>query len=541
MPAFSSRVLLIYTDPYYLTKQVPPLGLDCLSQHLRRHGHETRLVHAFLPDPDPADSLGPVIREFQPEIIAFGLRNIDTCLACEAHGNLTGEGWRAWHFLDEVARAVRASARLAPEAALIVGGGAFSVAPEALLDRLGLDFGVVGPGEEPLRRFVEVWPDEDGLADIPGLVRREGEGFQHNPPWEMDFSVARQEDWDPGFAHAYEATALPVRLKRGCNQGCSYCVEPIIEGRRFVWRSEDEVVESLWRAAERFEQVRRVFFVDTEFNVPDASHGQALAKRLAAEGLDERFRFASQFLPRPFSRDFAEDLARAGFQVIFTADSCSDRVLERAGTSYRRADLERALELCAANGLETTVNLIFGLPGEDWESLEETAAFLDAHPPGPGLHYEYTVGGRLYQGTRLSREALTGGGRLWGKESPGLLEPLYFCSPVAPLELLEWLNERLPVRLTFGNAPDPEAREALSLRYLLDQGRAEEAARRFARASLGARARVFDPLFRGLAEAGLREEARQMALTLIGAVEAAPDPAPYLDAAGMAQFYLQFL
>lgn len=56
------RVLLLYTDRYYLIKQIYPFGLDVLAHHLRCSGHEVHVEYPFLPDRDLETNLREICR-----------------------------------------------------------------------------------------------------------------------------------------------------------------------------------------------------------------------------------------------------------------------------------------------------------------------------------------------------------------------------------------------------------------------------------------------------------------------------------------------
>ena len=114
----------------------------------------------------------------------------------------------------------------------------------------------------------------------------------------------------------------------------------------------------------------RVFFVDTEFNVPDLRHGTALVRAILREGLHERFRFVTQLIPQPFDAQFASLLAEANFSVIFSCESFSNPVLGNNYISYGEKDIIRAIEASEGAGLHCTVSLIFGLPGEDYKTMD---------------------------------------------------------------------------------------------------------------------------------------------------------------------------
>jgi radical SAM superfamily enzyme YgiQ (UPF0313 family) len=535
-----ARVLLFYTDPYYLVEQVYPYGLDLLATRLREEGIEARVEYAFLPSADPAANLTKAVADFRPDLVGLGIRNIDTCMACEDHGDVAGEGYRSFFFLPKIRAAANAVRAVLPGVPIVCGGGGFTVAPRQILDYLDVGFGVVGEGEAALSAFVQAWPDKDRLAQIPGLVLRGETGFSEHPRGKFVFAQGQIPARDPGFRHAFESAGLPVRVKRGCNQACSFCVEPIIEGRTFVYRDIADVINEL-QAAARMDGVNKIFFVDTEFNIPDQDYAAALVEGLLANGLHSRFRFASQFLPRPFTNDFAMLLAKAGFSVVLTCTSFADAVLEATGVSYREADILHALALCAEHGIDATVDLIFGLPGETWETVDHSIRRMTDLPATSRRRYEYTVGARVYPGTVLARGLGGEAGRnLYGKLTADLLEPCFHCVPTSPLELKRYVDARVPSPMRFDNELSESLRARLAVGYLADHGRLREAGEAYLSLSLPDQSAAFDYYFRLLADAGYPGRARLAAENLREAIDESNNPA-YRDQAGVIDYYLAIL
>jgi hypothetical protein len=539
-----ARILLLYTDRYYLIKQIYPMGLDLIAHVLRSCGHEVCVHYPFLPEPDLGRNLSPIFEQIQPDLVGLGIRNLDTCMACEAYGDHRGDGYRTFFFLPDVKRIVEEIRKRAPALPLIAGGGAFTVSPRAILEYLDIDYGVVGEGEEPLSRFIDVYPNRDKLAGIPNLVYRQEGAYRSNPRQAYRFARSgRHVERDRAFNYAYENAGLPVQVKRGCNQRCSYCVEPIIEGNRYVFRDMDQIAAELKHVSERCPGVGTIFFVDTEFNLPDLDYPSRLLKKLMKEGLHDRFRFSTQLLPKPLDADFARLLAKAGFSIILTCDSFADEVLKRNGASYREADIIRALETCERYGIACTAAMIFGLPGETYETVDRTVDRMKRFPPGPLRRYEYTVGGRLYRGTPLSRmpEVEGSGLHLYGKPSRGFLRPYYYCAPDSPLRLKRYIEKALGYSVAYENFYDQDRFYALGISYLIDQARWQAARVRFTEASLAAKMTIYDYYFRKLTDAGRMEEAGEVSVESLNAMGGSREELQYRDQAAMIRFYLSRL
>lgn len=537
----NARVLLLYADRYYLIKQIYPFGLDMIANYLRCHGHDVTVEYPFLPGVDLESNLLNILEVIRPGVIGIGIRNIDTCMSCETYGDYGDRDYRTFYFLPDIKLMVDLIGEHAPAVPVVVGGGGFTISPAAILEYIGAEYGIAGEGEEPFRRFIEAYPNREEISRIPGLIR--GGGGQ-NPVKNYGFAEEKPMHRREGkFQYAFETAGLPVQVKRGCNQGCSYCVEPIIEGREFHFRKIDRVVEELRSISVEYEGVRDIFFVDTEFNLPDLTYCSRLVKTLIRMGLHERFSFSSQFLPAPFDSDFARLLSEAGFSVILTCDSFSDQVLSRNHTSYRERDILKALDVCEEHGLACTVSMIFGLPGETHETMDHSLEQMRRYAPGFLRRYEYTVGARIYHGTRLGRTVGKGDldACLYGTRSAGFVEPCYFCVPESPLEIKRRIEEHLGYGVSYENRYDENKFESLAVAYMVDQGQWGEAIFRFRDSPLPSRLGIYRYLFRKLTAAGKIDEARFISETILASLSREASDSEYQDQKELVGFYLSMI
>lgn len=544
MPRDLKNVLLLYTDKYYLIKQVYPFGLDLIANHLRRHDFNVTIDYPFLPLPDIKTNLIKIIKRCKPDVIGLGIRNIDTAMSCEKFGNHKGPGCKTFYFLPDIKNIVAIIRKFSSNTPIVAGGGAFTISYEAILEFLGIEYGIVGEGEDPLLQFLKAYPDKKKIKKIPNMVFKEGNGFHAN---RKKFYVFRKgwflNERDSKFNYAYETTGLPVQVKRGCNQNCSYCVEPFVEGNKFIFRNHDDIIAELNTIAGKYDGIKSIFFTDTEFNIPDLKNCSGLVKKILEEGLHEYFRFSSQFLSRPFDENFAKLLTETGFSVILTCDSFADSVLSKNRTSYRQKDITETIELCEKSNIDCTVNLVFGLPGESYETIDHTLGKMMKYPPNALRRYEYTIGGRIYQNTPLSRfvEQLSDDDHLYGKKSKGYLQPYYYCSPDNPLNLIEYIERFLPFSIDYQNNYGKSLFKTLACAYLADHERWDEAAVSFLSGSLSSQISIYDYLFRKFADCGSLELARSISEHLIDAIYQSKKVSEYEDQISVIRYYLSII
>jgi hypothetical protein len=536
------RILLLYADTYYLINQVYPFGLDVIANHLRRKGYRVFVDYPFLELSDPKANLERIIATSKPDLVGIGIRNLDTAFSQEPFGDQDGPDFRTFYFLPHVQRIIKIVKNILPQTPIILGGGAFSIAPVPIMKKMDVAYGIVGEGEDALAQFIKAFPDQEKMSEIENLAFQYKGAYHINPKRTYRFTMGSEIfTREATFNYAYETAGMPIRTKRGCNRTCSYCVEPIIEGKKFLYKNHEAVIQELEFIAKTYDQVRNIFIADAELNIPDLAHGKTLIKKIIAAGLHERFRYSSQFLPKPFDAEFAELLAMAGFSVVLTCDSFAEDVLKKNLAPFCEKDIDNTLALCSRFALECTICLIFGLPGETHETVEHTLQKMRRYPMNDLRRYEYTMGGRIYPGTLLSRIAEKEHRHLYGQMSEGHLDPIYYCSPENPFKLKKYVEDSLPFSMIYKHVETDESRQILGTAYLVDQKRWAAAADWFLKIDLSAKTASYDYLFRNLSNSGEIGTAKIISDHFLSHIIASGNQDQYDEQLQLIRFYTSLL
>jgi hypothetical protein len=196
-----------------------------------------------------------------------------------------------------------------------------------------------------------------------------------------------------------------------------------------------------------------LFFADDELNLPDEGHSIAVLRGLLERGLAETVTWRAYFNPTPFSDELAQLVRETNGLVSITVDSAADKVLASSNKPFRRRHLDALVQRIAKHGVSADLGLIFGLPGETAETVEETIAFVRALPPE--IKVAYSAGARVYPHTPLSRIAEREPERLVGADDPSFLAPVVYSSPWPPRELARRVGE------AFADLPNVERVESV--------------------------------------------------------------------------------
>jgi radical SAM superfamily enzyme YgiQ (UPF0313 family) len=122
--------------------------------------------------------------------------------------------------------------------------------------------------------------------------------------------------------------------------------------------------------------------------------------------------------------------------IEFGTDSGSPRMLENYRKSFGTEDIIRSSQSCSALGINHCHYILFGGPGEDDETVEESFRLMDRLDPTAVIAM---LGIRIYPGTGMERVALSQGVI---RPDSNLIFPHFYVSPVLKGRLEEIVREK---------------------------------------------------------------------------------------------------
>ncbi|WP_018681961.1 tryptophan 2-C-methyltransferase [Actinokineospora enzanensis] len=499
-----SRGLVTLVNPNKVHPPIAPYALDVLTTALEEAGFTVEVVDLTFRRDDWGRCLTDYFARRQPMLVGITVRNTDTVYAFEQRP-----------FVGEHKEIITAIRGLTP-APVAAGGIGFSTMPYALVEYLGVDFGVKGPGERILCDLADALATGRDPGTVTGLLRSTPEGVELTSPkpvpgtvalplvipnsvgtWQVDgVSSYVRRSGDPtkvDNAEYYRRGGLAgILTKNGCAYRCAHCVEPNAKGGRVGKRDISAVVDEMQSLAEQ--GILDQHTTDSEFNL-SVAHAKNLLREIVRRRRDSAnalndLRLWVYCQPSPFDEELAGLLAEAGCLGVnvgsdhIRADLLSKWKITGGGSTYYTfADTERLVRLCHENGILTMVEALFGMPGETHETMRECVeAFmaLDATVTG------FSLGLRLFPHIPLGiemAEKCDGVRTMPGLQSntakgPIILKPRSQCASMAEYERQFMFDEDGDFRLVcyfspdlledVGTNTDPNGRWARSVQLLWD-------------------------------------------------------------------------
>jgi hypothetical protein len=417
------RVLLVSGNTHAQPFPVYPIGLDYVAGAISDH-HQVRIFD--INTQEDGATLARAIEGFVPEVIGLSIRNVDTSDATRPDGFFA-------NYRDLVA-----SIRAQTTAPLVLGGSGFTIFPETMMRGLGADYGIIGEGER-LSLLLDAMEGHNGTLPLPGiLTQRTAAAIPE--PWSG--RIARR--FDPALPHVAfylkRGGMLNLQTKRGCGFNCIYCTYPLIEGHALRLFDPQEA----GRTARRLQEAgaRYIFVADAAFN-SDGAHSMAVARAFKKAGVS--IPWGAFFAPVSMDRDYFRVLADAGLShVEFGSESLSDSVLKAYRKPFRAENVFQAHAAAAAAGLHVAHYFLFGGPGENFDTVNETLEGIEHL----GLCALFLFCGmRIYPQTALGSLARKEG---QVDDTRNLLEPVFYRSPaIGGEEILDRVRRRANGRLNW--------------------------------------------------------------------------------------------
>jgi radical SAM superfamily enzyme YgiQ (UPF0313 family) len=410
------KILLVQANKSEGMVPVFPLGLAYLAGSLHKMGHEIRSFD--LPfQRDYKQGLNKAIAEFCPDVIGVSLRNLDN------------QRYSApVSFLPE-AREVVKICQESSQAKIIVGGSGFSIAPEQLLDYLGLDLGIAGEGEEALIHLLQSIDEGSGFGNIPGVVMRCQGKTEMVKPCQIEdldsLELPSRGIFEPK-KYIQEGAVLNVRTKRGCPFKCIYCTTPQIEGNRMRIATPRKVVDELEMLKKDY-GADEFYFTDNIFNYP-AEHAESICREIISRGLDIKWQCIVN--PCTLSKELLQLMKEAGCHgFTLGIESGSPQIIRNLHKNFTVEQVRQSCIYCHKLSINHNCSILFGGPGENRKTVEETVSLMERLRPSS---VSITVGIRVYPNTELARIARDDG--ILDVHSD-LLSPTFYLSP----EIKDWI------------------------------------------------------------------------------------------------------
>lgn len=278
-----------------------------------------------------------------------------------------------------------------PEAKVIVGG-ACTVFSDRILFKYGPWFDVVvrGEGEQTMLELCKSYRDNKPIDNLLGIAYKKGNKIVSNlnRPYtnlgEIPFPARHlllneKYKMHPPFGIYPPLTIMET--SRGCPYKCTFCtISKVIRFRPIV-----SVIEEIKCLIKQYE-IKEIHFVDPTF-----TYSQNRIFEFCEEILSQRIEVHWTCKTRVdlVNKELLKMMAKAGcYMISYGVESGSFDILDSIKKGIRTEDIEEAFILTRNAGIRSIAYMLIGVPGENYETVNQNIKFVEKIKPDFVLYGE---------------------------------------------------------------------------------------------------------------------------------------------------------
>ncbi len=282
------------------------------------------------------------------------------------------------------------------------------------------------------------------VDSIPGIIHRKDGEFVKNSfnTWcyDLDSIPFPARDLMKNELYVRPDTLEPmatIQVSRGCPANCTYCLTPIISGKKVRKRSTENIFNEINECYYKY-GIKNFFFKADTFTI-DSLWAEELCDKIINSDLHKKIAFTVNSRVKPLNQELLFKLKYAGcFMIAVGFESGSDETLLKIKKGSTRDD-----NICAANMIKKAKLPLFGffMIGFPWESEEDIINTLKFIPEIDPDFIEVHIA-MPYYGTELYKQCAEYGTikcDAWGND---YFSPNTFGTQTVSIERIQKLREK---------------------------------------------------------------------------------------------------
>ncbi|NQU83432.1 MAG: cobalamin B12-binding domain-containing protein [Parcubacteria group bacterium] len=346
--------------PYFRPWKGVPLSLLAISRVLDKQGYKIKIISRFLSDTPEKE----ILKEMKDSV----------CLGISA---MTGfqiyDGLKIAHLVKKAY----------PKIPIVWGGWHPSILPKQTLKDKNVDIVVVGQGDRTFPELVEVLRKGKSLKDVHGIVYKQNgkiitnlprplEDINNLPP--LPYHLVDIEKCI--FGTEYGERTIPYISSYGCPYHCGFCVEQIVNKRKWVAVKAEKVVEE-WQDLVKKYNADSIAVYDSNFFV-NKERVYDICQGLLKKKVKIKWGNANGRVPQlaKYEPEIWQAMEKSGCSMILTgAESGSQEALDFIDKDMNVEEIAKFTNLCKKYHIKILYSFLVGLPWS--KSPKENKKFID--------------------------------------------------------------------------------------------------------------------------------------------------------------------
>lgn len=348
-----------------------PISLPMIAGALEAKKHEVKLIDCIAIDMD-IEGLKKAIHEFNPGFVLFNMSTATSASDVEVI-NVMRPLTKA-HFT-------------------VIGNHATSL-PEEVLTSSSLDSVIRREPELTAQDLVDAVETKRDLGSVLGISYKESNGkvinntdrpFNENLD-DLPFAARHLLDNARYTLPVINEPYTLIITSRGCPYSCIYCTAHQYYGKKLRLRSAGNVVDEMQECLEKHHVKNFTMWSDT-FN-QSKKFVMEVCGEIKKRGMEKKIRWMANSRVDHVDAEVLSEMRSSGcIGVSYGVESGVDEILENMKKGANAQQAREAVRLTKAAGIEVLTHIIFGLPGETIETINQTIQYVKEMDPDYAQFY----------------------------------------------------------------------------------------------------------------------------------------------------------
>lgn len=376
------KVMLI-TPPYFARgiSPHPQIGLAYIAGYLESENIEVMILDAFAEGWSASNTTG-----WDGKYVGLSEEEIKNRIRCfnpdfiGVHNNFTSQH-KMPHLIFRIAKEIN------PHIITTTGGNHATVCPEEPLLDENLDYVILGEGEIATSNLISFlngnrkFEDCDGIAfrnDKGEIIKRPQKTRIENlddlpfPAWHL---LNLNMYWGLGYAHGLRMGTrfVPIITSRGCPFSCSFCSYHCITGRKYRYRSPENVISEIQMLKDRYD-IDEITFEDDNL-ILNRERAEKIFDLMIQKRMNLKWEVPNGIAVTALTKPLIKKMKESGcYRINFPIESGNQYVLDKI--IKKPVNLETVPDLidyCRSSSIDVQLFIVIGTPGENemqiWDSI----------------------------------------------------------------------------------------------------------------------------------------------------------------------------
>lgn len=348
-----------------------PISLPMIAGALEAKKHEVKVLDCIANDID-VEGLKKAVQEFNPSFVLFNMSTATSSSDLQV--------------IDMIRQVSKAHFT-------VIGNHATSL-PEEVLKACSLDSVIRREPELTTQDLVDAIETGRDLIKVLGIsykrvdgtiVNNEDRPFNENLD-DLPFAARHLMDNAKYTLPVINEPYTLIITSRGCPYSCIYCTAHQYYGKKLRLRSAENVVDEMQECLEKHSIRNFTMWSDT-FN-QNRKFVMEVCAELKKRGLEKKIRWMANSRVDHVDAEVLKEMRSSGcIGVSYGVESGVDEILVNMKKGATAEQARVAVKLTKEAGIEVLTHIIFGLPGDTPETINETIRYVKEMDPDYAQFY----------------------------------------------------------------------------------------------------------------------------------------------------------